>query len=378
MKSMRISSGALALFFGLGLALPASAQTEPFQMIGSWLDQRGIAVQIPALPIEGVPANTIVQQTTATTNGRQITIPTGAFARAAVPGGTATVPIVDPAFAQLASNFQLDGPVAVTEGTQMNVGNVLQKQNWSVNNTRPFLSFSWCPGASANPNCANRNSSTGVGGTAPPGSGSYHGIVKYSNTNPNQYGGTMQMLIGTPQGAAALGRNFGPTQVAHFPVGGVGAQNTNIFGAAYAGFDTVLLPPAPITVPVSRTTPMGVILVGGPQVGTFGSSATNNNHGFPFTTGMVVISGSMGAAPPTTFTISGSDTRTPNGSGMVTLVAGGITNSVGAFGTTTLVRTTVTMTLVAPGTVPAMKPALAAGVALAMLGLGFAFRRRLF
>ena len=140
----------------------------------------------------------------------------------------------------------------------------------------------------------------------------------------------------------------------------------------------LLLPPAPITVPVARTTPMGVILTGGPQVGTFGSSATINNNGMPLTTGMVVISGSMGGAPPTTFTISGSDTRTPNGSGMVTLVAGGISNNLGAFSTTTLVRTSVSMTLVAPGTVPAMKPVLAAGVALAMLGLGFAFRKRLF
>ena len=122
---MRISSGALALFFGLGLALPASAQTTPFQMLGSWLDQRGITVQIPALPIEGLPANTIVQQTTGTTNGRQITIPTGAFARVAVPGGTNTVPVADPIFAQLASNFQLDGPVAVTEGTQIPPGSIV-------------------------------------------------------------------------------------------------------------------------------------------------------------------------------------------------------------------------------------------------------------
>ena len=87
MKSIKISSGVLALLSLVAFAVPASA--DPFQMLGSWLQRRGDTVKIPALPISGVPANTIVNQTTVS-SPRKITIPTGAFARVAVTGGTAT------------------------------------------------------------------------------------------------------------------------------------------------------------------------------------------------------------------------------------------------------------------------------------------------
>lgn len=370
MKSIRISSGALALLSCLAFAVPASAG-DSFQMIGSWLQRRGNAVQIPALPVQGVPANTIITQTGA--SPRTINIPTGAFKRTAAPGGTNVVPVPVPSLAQLATNFDISGPAATT--LQGQPGNVLQANAWQL--TRPNASFNWCPGATNNPNCANRDSSIPAGGMAPAGSGTYHGIIRYSNTNPNRFGGTMQIVLSTAnQGPGAVGRNFGPTQVAHFPVSGMGRQ---VMGGRYTQpIDTNYLSAPPITVPVSRTSAMGVILQGGPQVGTFGTGTTNRNFGMPWTTGLVVASGSNGGAvTQTIWSFSGSDGRTSMGAGNITLVSGGLGQRLG-LGLTFVNADTISMTLAAPGTVPAMTPAVAAGAALLMLGVGFALRKRLF
>lgn len=369
MTSIRTSSGVLALLACLAFAVPASAGDQ-FQMIGSWLQQRGPVVKIPAAPVSGVPANAIVSQTGAAP--RTIVLPTTAFKRTAVTGATNVVPVPVPSIPQLATNFSIHAPAATTAPIGTRPGNRVSQSAWTA--TRAFKTFAWCPGATANPNCASRDSSTGVGGSAPAGSGTGHGIVRYGPGNGG-FGGTMQLVINTPLGPGALGRNFGPTQVAHFPISGMGNQ---ILGGQYAQTNTNYLPPAPITQPVSRTSPMGVILVGGPQVGTFGSPTTNLNFGFPWTTGMILASGSNGGgATATVWSLTGTDTRTGIGSGMVTLVSGGVSQRLGT-GLTFISADLVTMSFQAPGTVPAMTPTIAAGAALLMLGAGFAFRKRLF
>lgn len=369
MKSNRISGGVIALVSLMAFAVPAGA-ADQFQMIGGWIQRRGSAVKIPASPNNGIPANAIVSQTGVAP--RTLTIPTGAFKLTAVTGGTKVVPVPVPSLAQLATNFQADGPAAQTL-PGLNVGNVLKKSGWVGN--RVNKTFAWCPGASKNPGCLNRDSSTGVGGGAPPGSGLQHGIVRYTPVGANAFGGTMQMVLATPLGPGAVGRNFGPTQVAHFAVSGMGNQ---ILGGKYAQTNQNTLPAAPITVPVSRTSPMGIILVGGPQVGTFGTPTTNKNYGFSWTTGKVTASGSNGGgAAETIWILQGADNRAGIGSGTLSLVSGGISRRLGT-GFTFINLDSITMTMSPPGTIPAMTPTVAATAALLMLGVGFALRKRLF
>ena len=376
MNTMRISSGLLSLSAGIMFALPAGA-ADQFQMNGSWLQRRGNTVQIPvAPPSAGVLGSGIASQTGA--DPRSITLPTNAFKRFALPGLTNTITVPVPTLAQLATNFQANAPAATT--LLGGVGNKLKKDAWTA--TRGFGSFNWCPGATKNPSCLSRAASPGKPGSgAPPGSGTYHGIVKYSNANPDQFGGTMSMVLSTPIGNTSIGRNVGGNFVLHLPIVGGGKQ---VMGGKYAQTNTAYLPPGIVSSPIGRTSPAGVITVPGPTFGTAGTPSTNLNFGMPWTTGMIVASGSNGGGANTTWAFTGSDTRTPLGSGMVSLVAGGLGQRIGAglaSGLTFVNVDSITMTFSPPPppvAVPAMTPAVTAAVAFAMLSIGFVLRRRLF
>lgn len=381
MKSLRISSGLLALLAGVAFALPAAAQTQ-FQMIGNWLQRRGPIVQIPQ---GGVDGNTIVSQTGGAP--RTVMFPVGAFSLMAAPGGTMTVAVPNPTIAQLATNFEIVAPNATTSalgaGTTIGgprpiggrIGNRVRANNWSLSNTRQYGTFAWCPQAAMNPNCGNRDSSIPAGGGAPTGSGMFHGIMRYT-PGANAFGGTMQLMLDTPFGPGDVAINLG-TQVGHQLIQGGGPNPKQIVGGRYAQYDTNYLAAGVRTIPISRTSPMGVILQGGPSQGPFGMATLNINYGFPWTTGMLLGSGSMGGAGTTIQSFTGSDNRTSGGSGMLSLVAGGVSRRVGV-GNTFIAADSIVMTFAPPGTVPAMTPSVAAGAALLMLGAGFLLRKRLF
>jgi hypothetical protein len=143
-------------------------------------------------------------------------------------------------------------------------------------------------------------------------------------------------------------------------------------------------PPCTMAFPFPQAPPgCGQILTpSGPTVG-MGAPDRNRNWGFPWTTGRVVAwnTGTVaGMMQTTTLIATGTDMRTPLGSGMITLVAGGFSHR---FGAVTMIPQdfspldVVTMTL-RPFKTPAFSPAgMVAGVVLMLLAVGFAARRRL-
>jgi hypothetical protein len=90
--------------------------------------------------------------------------------------------------------------------------------------------------------------------------------------------------------------------------------------------------------------------------------------GFPWTTGMVILSVSGPLATPQVFTITGKDSRTKMGAGTLSLVAGSLSDR--KFSGTSANRAWARLTMPEPG------PMVATAVALATLGVCHAIARR--
>jgi len=354
-------AGALAVALILFVGLASAVQAKQFAMSGKWVQRRGV-VYIPVGPQSGgIPAISGAVATSVTGPPPQaLMVPKHQFyVRTSVKS-----PIPQPSVVQLSSHFTENGPL--TTG-------VFQAGHWVA--TRPFPNFAWCPGAAANPACTTPKS---TGQTAPPGQGTNHGRIRYK-AGTAQYGGTMQMLSGGGGVISLLLGATGPT-VMHNPFGGAtGAAPTEAPGGPYANstLDDVL-PGGPITTGC-QFSPYGLITVPGTPTGGYGTTATWNQWGFPWTTGTIYISVSYaGGYTPTIVTVAGSDARTPGGAGNITLVAGGIANGLHS-GLTYMSFDYVTMTLTSsPTPLPSTSPAgIAAGAVLVVLAVGYALRRRL-
>jgi hypothetical protein len=121
----------------------------------------------------------------------------------------------------------------------------------------------------------------------------------------------------------------------------------------------------------------GIITQQGAQTATL-PGEFNFDWGMPWTTGTVQAKGLAGpnpyADPATTFTIMGSDSRTPLGRGQITLVAGQLTERRPSGNAFTAIDI-VTMTFDSPETPLLSGPAIAAMVALMLLAGGYMARR---
>jgi hypothetical protein len=142
-------------------------------------------------------------------------------------------------------------------------------------------------------------------------------------------------------------------------------------------------PPCLMAFPFPQSPPgCGVITTSMTTVG-MGAPDRNRNWGFPWTTGMVTALNTgtiFGMMQTTTLVGTGTDMRTPLGSGMITLVSGGFSHR---FGAVTMIPQDFTPLDVVvmnlnPFKTPAFSPAgMVAGVVLMLLAVGFAARRRL-
>ena len=338
--------GPLAVALVLLMGLVGVAQAKQFAMSGKWVQRRGVAY-IPAQPQQyGVPAisGAVVSVQPAGT----MTVPANQF------GGTFSVnwPLPQPSLVQMSSHFTNNAPKST--GT-------MKAGHWTA--TRAFANFNWCPGFTGNPACASPNQGTG------------HGLIKYT-AGPNQYGGTMQMLSGGGGTISFQISAAGPT-IAHNPFGGAtGAAPTEGPGGPYANstLDDVL--PAGVVTVGAAFSAYGLITVPGVPVG-YGTTATWDIFGFPWTTGVVQVQGTQaGPYTTTTATLTGSKSLTANGAGNITLVAGGLANAQHAT-TTYMMFDYVQMTLTDPAATPSMSPAgIAVGALLMVLAVGYGLRRR--
>jgi hypothetical protein len=341
---------ATALVLVLLLGWAGSADARQFSMTGGWAQESTRNFFIPLLPgTAGIPGSGTV---TAQGSGpATLTVPTNLFGGSFAFG----VPLPQTSVVQLTTQFNFAGPISP---------GVFKAGAWTA--TRPFANFAYCPGAAANPACTTPRS-TGQG--APPGQGTMHGIVRYA-AGSNQYGGTMQMLRGGIGTLSLLIGATGPT-VAHNPIAVTGYAARNP-GGPYANTRLQSRPGGPITTGCVFS-PGGMISIPGTQVGT-GSPTGNFYHGFPWTTGNVYVKVTIGVTGTTTFSVTGSDARTPEGAGNLTLEAGGLLHRI-VQGRTMAYNDTIKMRMVEP--TPSMSPAgVAAGALLMVLVVGYALRRR--
>jgi hypothetical protein len=339
-----------AVVLMLLLGWVGSADARQFSMTGSWAMESSKNFFLPI--IRGPAGVSGGGTVTATGSGpATLTVPvnlfTGSYAFA--------FPFPQTSVVQLTTQHVFVGPSAP---------GVFRAGHWTA--TRPFANFAWCPGATANPACTTPRS-TGQG--APPGQGTMHGLVRYT-AGTNQYGGTMQMLRGGNGVLSLLLGATGPT-VQHNFLQQPGYLSRNP-GGSYANTRLESRPGGPITTGCVFSAG-GMITQPGAVVGT-GAPTGNLHQGFPWTTGNVYVKVTIGVAGTSSFSATGSDARTPEGAGNITLQAGGIFQRL-IQGRTLGNQDTLRMRMVEP--TPSMSAAgVAAGALLMVLAVGFALRRR--
>jgi hypothetical protein len=228
--------------------------------------------------------------------------------------------------------------------------------------------FSYCPNAANNPNCAD-NRPIGDDGTKA-------GRVTYT-AGPNRFGGTMGMvIIGAASGGGEVANDLGgsPRRIRHDGILGAGSQEVGLY---YANTSSVVLTSAAITTGAVIGT-NGLITQPGVQTDT-GTADINVNTGFPWTTGQVIASEPGGVTSmdiAERITMTGSDNRTANGRGTLSLVAGGISHRLTS-GQTFISVDKVTFDIASGQLTPALSPTGVAAIAsLLLIGGGYALRKR--
>jgi hypothetical protein len=216
--------------------------------------------------------------------------------------------------------------------------------------------FTFCPGPSnpINPNCTNPGQATG----------GLNNFLQYTAMSPNQFGGTFRVLQQNFNATGSFRIATGPSVFSHQK----GDTVARIWpGGAPMSSTQFIQRAGGVLTSGAVLGPSGSIQTPGTVIGTGPVPAPSVNTGFPVTTGMVHHRDTNPSA--FTFTLTGTDMRTPLGSGQITLVGSGV-----ALATTgrTFGRE-ITVTLVPePGTI-----IMCGAGALGLMGL-YAQRRRLF
>lgn len=373
--------------------LSSSAIQAQLALEGEWFQNRGPVVD---LPINGGPTPCGANDTTTgcvnqrrprdggitgygllagtTTSPGQpagFIVPVNAFHQANDASAVAIATV--PTAVQLDTHFSFNGPVTETGGP--NIDRVFGASAWVGQSGRLAATFAWCPGVGG-PACGDPrpvfNGHTGL----------ENGLIKYSALGGNAFGGTMAMLVDTissnAQAWIVIGTaGDGTPLLLRQPISGSGRQHP---GAGYAVTDTDMVGSGTVFsgFMTSMQTPgqtglagamSGLITSLGPQINTAPAS-TIENVGMPWTTGQVIVQDietNLGALASTTITLTGSDSRTLNGSGNITLVAGGTSFRTGA-GINVKAMDIVTMTMPEPAA------SLMFCVSLAAIAIGYSMR----
>jgi hypothetical protein len=383
----------------LGVATTASARN--LSMTGEWFMNRGPLIDIPVnggaiFCGGGAPNGCIGQggfnikpqfggiQGAATimtvAPGGNFVIPPNAFAQAAGKQ-VAAVPFV-PTVVQMSTTWTLMGPPTAAQTPAVpavNIPAAFMKSAWLLDpgqGGRLQKSFTFCPLVTATilpQNCTNS------------ANGPYTGQVKYVNSNPNTFGGTMSMML---YGNGVVSFLAGGGAVGHAVVGVGPAGGPQGPGRGYISYDTDILQAGQVhswfSINSTCTNALPALPPGCSQIVSSGNiigplpADQQLNWNFPWTTGTITAMNvqltGQGGAGTTTLSAAGSDSRTAWGAGKITLVAGGTTRRKGYFSDTASIDI-VNLTF-APR-VPSMStPGLAAGGLLVLLAVGYAVRRR--
>ncbi len=367
----RLGAAMAALVLVLGAGLASAGQ---LRMSGQWLQRRG-AVNIPlyivalgpanpgalGLAKPDIPGSGFVNVTVMGSGPATFTVPPNVFhlnTARAVPLQAALSNLLGAGnggnVIQVTTQFSLNGPAA----------SGVFKQTATTDRLAP--NFAYCPGAANNPSCA----TPAVGGN----DGTKPGRVRYT-AGPNRFGGTMQMLI-TGGGEVAVSLGGSPLRIRHDEIvgGGLAPQGQ---GGAYANTGSDVLQAADITTGATFTA-NGLIGAPGTVTG-MGTPDVDLNTGFPWTTGQVQVlvpGGVTTMNAPTTITVTGSDKRTANGRGTITMVAGGLSHRLTS-GLTFGNLDQVTLDIASSQLTPSLSPmGFVALGSMLVLGGGYVLRRR--
>ncbi len=228
----------------------------------------------------------------------------------------------------------------------------------------------------------------------------FGGTMTYSNSLGSRFGGPAQFAL-APGAAAGLYPGSpitvylkinGTTPPCTHPAFGGGdaacvagmilAQATGVLGVGGATLTTVMTPGVVIT-----GLNIAVVKMGLPPLGTITAAAlaastplpTNmaTSQPGPWTTGKIIISNPAAGGAGEKFTLSGKDSRTALGGGVIQMVSGAL--SARPTSGANANRGWVQLELAKLTSVPSMSPlGLAAMVGLLLLAFGYATRRRIF
>ncbi|MDP6977605.1 MAG: hypothetical protein QF570_03255 [Myxococcota bacterium] len=361
-RGLKVIVGALLV---ASLAFVGNAHAKSFSMSGEWFQNRGALVDIPinggpTLCIGGdiktgcvgvfKPANGGIPGSAAISamgvNPAAFTIPPGAFAQTL---GSQRTPVgIIPTVVQLATAFTFQAPPNAAQATGAAPTfltaqpAVFQKNAWSNDpgqtagvTPRAAANFAWCPGVGG-PACPS--------GLAATGSADVQGIVSYT-AGANAFGGTMGMMLkGTGGTTSIVAGSTGGTGMipflAHLPIpANTGFVNPQAQGVSYAYANSIVLGSAQLYIGFMTSSAMGLITSTGPPLTTGGAAMspvtiagdTNNNFGFPWTTGTISVMNTEtlnGGMQSGTLVAAGEDNRTGAGKGTIVMVAGGTTHRV--------------------------------------------------
>jgi hypothetical protein len=294
--------GALSLVPVVPLFLAAGAEARKYTVSGPTralvYDVGGGLASVPALNPPGA-AGTANQTGSAPAT---LTLPPGVFDQDGPIPFTFPLPFYPQPSIQFASSAYVQAAPTATA--------MFRAGHWMA--TRPHAAFSFCPGAAANPGCT-----TGAT-TGGPTQGIRRGRVRYT-PGANQFGGTMTTILGGTQSVSIRSLVDSEVRRRHVPL------NLNVInGRPYGVVSTGTGAPAEITTG-GMFSSGGIITQPGDVVGT-SPGVHRTSTGFPFTTGRVVITipNHPPTSPPSSFTGTGSDNRTPLGAGNISMVAGGL------------------------------------------------------
>ncbi len=273
--------------------------------------------------IPGGPANVT------TTGGGGFAFSTNFFSQP-FPGAIINVPVPGNAgIPQLATSFMFAGPnvgpapiepisPVLTTSLPTNYANFgnFKAGAWMTQTNRASSNFTVCPG---NLVCTK------------PSQGSFPAIVKNSvgTDNTGGFGGTMGLVLTTGPNTSSVSQLVGPGIVAFFPLAGMGSRAA---GRGYGAMDTDSLMAAPVWAmytltpsAMGGTGPFSVIGMVTTPAGTF-PMGTNNNTGWPWTTGTITVRGTGmspgGMTAGGTWRVAGFDTTDTMGQRNIQMVAG--------------------------------------------------------
>lgn len=176
-------------------------------------------------------------------------------------------------------------------------------------------SFVFCPGPlnPVNPNCTNPAAATG----------GQNNLVQYTPVSVNQFGGTFRVLQKLFASSVSFRVSEVPLKFSHQ----AGTTMTNVWPGGGVKSSTQFLQRAGGVITSNPVLgPNGSIQVQGQITPNGGNTpAPSLWTGFPATTGMVTHRDTN--PDPFTFVTTGTDMRTPLGSGQITLVGSGLTKS---------------------------------------------------